>query len=86
MRQHPHAPPLSFVLALQDGTRLRLRTHAGVWHTVHLQAGDILLFDGSVRHYGLGYPTDNDRVHGYLRPAGYHAGPRAVTFCHDAPS
>ena len=86
VRKHPHAPPLSFVLALQDGTRLRLRTHAGVWHTVHLQAGDILLFDGSVWHYGLGYPTDNDRVHGYLWPAGYHAGPRGVTFCHDAPS
>ena len=79
LRTHPHARPLSFVLALQDGTRLRLRTHAGVWHIVTLQAGDILLFDGGVWHNGLGYPTGNDRVHGYLRPAGYNAGSRAVS-------
>ena len=87
VRQHPHAPPLSFVLALQDGTRLRLRTHAGVWHIVTIQAGDILLFDGAVWHNGLGYPTGNDRVHGYLRTAGYNAGTRAVTFwfCDDTP-
>ena len=85
LRTHPHARPLSFVLALQDGTRLRLRTHAGVWHIVTLQAGDILLFDGGVWHNGLGYPTGNDRVHGYLRPAGYNAGTRAVTFCDNAP-
>ena len=46
------------------GFRLRLRSlSTGEWHDIETNEKQMLLFDGGVYHYGLGYPEPNLRFH-----------------------
>ena len=53
--------PMSLILAIMPGTRLRLRAN-GRWQILELQVGDVLIFRGDVLHNGLGYPGENMRM------------------------
>jgi len=63
--------PLSVVYAIQDGTRLRIKPLDGEWMIIRLKPGDMLVFRGDVCHNGLGYASENYRVHAYIYPPGY---------------
>jgi len=52
--------PLSVLVALEEGTRLVLRSR-----TVELSAGDCCIFDSSVVHAGAAYAEENLRVFVY---------------------
>ena len=54
-------PPMSVVVALQDGTRLLTLDGAQT-----LGCGDILVFGGDVVHAGAEYAKENTRIHIYL--------------------
>ena len=71
--------PYSGILAIQDGTRIRIRTFVGEWVTVIMQRGDVLIFRGDVCHYGVGYEQRNVRIHFYLDVPGVYREPN-VTF------
>ena len=68
--------PCAGILAVQDGTRLRLRIfggeHKGKWVVVELNRGDVLLFRGDVCHNGLGYAVENVRIHFYIDSPAYN--------------
>ena len=70
-RHRPADAPCSVLVALMPDTRLPLRGLDGVWREVLLQPGEILVFQGNVKHYGPGYATDNYRIHAYLYPPDY---------------
>ena len=63
--------PLSVVYSIQDGTRLRIKPLDGEWMIIRLKPGDMLVFRGDVCHNGLGYASENYRVHAYIYPPGY---------------
>ena len=55
--------PLAVLVALQDGTQLV----TGAKDSLHLEAGDVLIFTGNFVHAGAAYPmTENTRVHFYI--------------------
>ena len=71
--------PLAFLFAVMPGTRLRVRSLAGQWAIVTLQPGELLVFRSDrVLHNGLGYPSDNYRIHGHIWPASYKAPESAL--------
>jgi hypothetical protein len=75
--------PLSVIVALMPGTRLRIRrldTHE--WVIVHLEPGDVLVFCGDVCHNGLGYASENVRVHAYVYPSDYKPRASSINTCH----
>jgi len=63
--------PLSVVYSIQDGTRLRIKPLDGEWMIIRLNPGDMLVFRGDVCHNGLGYASENYRVHAYIYPPRY---------------
>ena len=75
--------PLSVIVALMPGTRLRIRrldTHK--WVVVHLEPGDVLVFRGDVCHNGLGYASENVRLHAYVYPSDHKPGASSINSCH----
>ena len=72
VRTHPHPSdaPMSVMLAVMPGTRLRIFANAK-WHILNLKVGDVVVFRGNVLHNGLGYPREHLRIHAYLYPPGY---------------
>jgi len=75
--------PMSIIIALMPGTRLRIRrldTHE--WVIVHLEPGDVLVFRSDVCHNGLGYASENVRVHAYVYPPDYKPGASSINACH----
>lgn len=76
VRTHPHPSdaPMSVMLAVMPGTRLRILANDR-WNILNLKVGDVVVFRGDVLHNGLGYPTEHVRIHAYLYPPGYdHPG------------
>ena len=72
--------PFSILVALQDGTRLRVRSVATKrWEVVTLRAGQILIFRGDVAHHGMGVANLNHRVHAMGIPQTYK-GPRGAIY------
>ena len=72
MHMHP-APsdaPLSVILAIMPGTRLRIFAD-NAWHILKLAVGDAVVFRGNVLHSGVGYAEEHLRVHAYVYPPGY---------------
>ena len=63
--------PLKVLVAVMDGTHLPIRNHQGLWTTVHLRAGDMLVWEASVVHYGPAYATKHYRVHTDVHTAGF---------------
>ena len=59
--------PCGAILALQDNTKFDSFKHG----QYHLDAGDVLVFDGNVVHAGSSYKELNVRVHIYLNTPSY---------------
>ena len=59
--------PCSVILALESGAMLHV-FHEGLGKKVPvpLSPGDVLVFDGDVKHHGSGYASKNTRAHLYL--------------------
>lgn len=55
------------LLALQNGTRLET-----LEATIHLNQGDLLIFNGDLVHAGSWYDYENLRIHAYLDVKGSH--------------
>ena len=71
---HHLGAPMSLLLAIMPGTRLRLFANRR-WQILELDVGDLLVFRGNVEHGGVGYPAEHLRIHAHLYPQGYnHAG------------
>ena len=72
VRTHPHPSdaPMSVMLAVMPGTRLRIFAN-DKWHILNLMVGDVVVFRGDILHNGLGYPREHLRIHAYLYPPGY---------------
>ncbi len=74
--------PLSTLLAIEEGTRLRLRRRDdGAWTVVELAPGDLLVWRGDVCHHGMGYAEENFRVHAYVHPVNYHPSESHIYAC-----
>ena len=59
--------PQGVFWAVQEGCRLMVVGSEGESVEVHLELGDVLIFDGDLVHAGAAYPErDNLRVHVYL--------------------
>ena len=58
--------PLSGIVALEAGTKLRVKPFGKSWCTVTLRAGDMLIFRGDLCHHGIGYKKLNTRLHFYI--------------------
>jgi len=65
---------LSVLVALEDGTRLVLKSH-----TVELNAGDCCIFDSSVVHAGAAYAKENLRIFVYW-PTNRDTHPENATY------
>ena len=61
----PLTKPLGILMALTDGAKLYIRDRLGHVYTIHLNAGDILVFDGDAIHAGADYDEENVRLHMY---------------------
>merc|ERR1711975_131993 len=55
----------SAILAIEE-SMLRIKPFGCEWQTVKLSRGDLLVFRGDVCHHGVGYDTENVRVHIYI--------------------
>jgi len=73
--------PLSTLLAIMPGTRLRICSRDGEWTVVHLEPGDLLAWRGDVCHHGMGYADTNIRVHAYVYPPSYHPSGSSINGC-----
>ena len=70
MHPAPSDAPLSVILAIMPGTRLRIFAD-NAWHILKLAVGDAVVFRGNVLHSGVGYAEEHLRVHAYVYPPGY---------------
>lgn len=73
--------PLSTILAIEEGSCLRIRPFQGEWTIVYLEPGDLLIFRGDVCHNGLGYAHENFRVHAYVYAPDYTPGVSHIHTC-----
>ena len=73
--------PLSTILAIEEGSCLRIRPFGGEWTIVYLEPGDLLIFRGDVCHNGLGYAHENVRVHAYVYALDYTPGASSINAC-----
>jgi ectoine hydroxylase-related dioxygenase (phytanoyl-CoA dioxygenase family) len=92
--------PLLFLLALEDNTTLEvwpqshliMHGHRGgpaiQRQTVHLSAGDAILFRGDLVHAGSAYERQNMRIHAYLDSPAVPRDPNQtyIIYKHAAPS
>jgi len=64
--------PLSILVALDARVRLRVWPQRGISPLmILLDPGEVLVFRGDTCHAGLGYSTENVRVHMYLYHPAY---------------
>lgn len=92
--------PLLFLLALEDNTTLEVwpQSHLVVQgyrgppaiqrQTVHLSAGDAILFRGDLVHAGSAYESQNLRIHAYLDSSAVPRDPNQtyIIYKHASPS
>ena len=62
--------PKGVFWAIEEGSRLMVAGPEGESVEVHLERGDVLIFDGDLVHAGAGYEKSNVRVHVYLYACG----------------
>ena len=62
--------PKGVFWAIEEGTRLMVVGPEGESVEVHLERGDVLIFDGDLVHAGAAYEKSNVRVHVYLYASG----------------
>ena len=62
--------PKGVFWAIEEGTRLMVVGPEGESVEVHLERGDVLIFDGDLVHAGAAYEKSNVRVHVYLYACG----------------
>ena len=62
--------PKGVFWAIEEGTRLMVVGPEGESVEVHLEKGEVLIFDGDLVHAGAAYVKSNVRVHVYLYACG----------------
>lgn len=62
--------PKGVFWAIEEGSRLMVAGPDGESVEVHLERGDVLIFDGDLVHAGAAYEKSNVRVHVYLYACG----------------
>ena len=62
--------PKGVFWAIEEGSRLMVVGPAGESVEVHLEKGEVLIFDGDLVHAGAAYVESNVRVHVYLYASG----------------
>ena len=62
--------PKGVFWAIEEGSRLMVVGPAGESVEVHLEKGEVLIFDGDLVHAGAAYVESNVRVHVYLYACG----------------
>ena len=58
--------PLSVLLSVMPGTKLRFMLNDGTLETIELRIGDMLVFRGDRCHAGCQYDYWNVRIHAYI--------------------
>jgi hypothetical protein len=62
--------PLAAIFAVQEDTALNIRNRNGDWICVHLDIGELLVFEGDIAHKGCSYTERNERLHFYINVVG----------------